>query len=237
MRMWEPTRDWSRTGGRQVAIEDLQALRAGSREVASKAQRKGCREVLLQSHNVSLRYATGTRRSTLDPEEGKVQLAVERNDHVQAGPVLAAATDTECATQIVLFSSTMPFDLTPAAQKRRQSRINGGAAPRSSLAVDSSPINTVATPPPTSTRTPRRSRLSAIVYSPPDNLPTSPSLSAPPPFDWEAARNNAPPPYGRSTPSASRLGNTSPGSSMNTPRKRVFRKPGFMERCAFSSLR
>ena len=119
----------------------------------------------------------------------------------------------------------MAIDATPAAQRRRLSRFPGPSPrprPGSQLAVPSTPA---ATPPPSG---PRKSRLSALIYSPPDSTTSSPSLSAPPPFEWDAVRSNATPLYG--PPGKPAKINAATGSPMRTPKKRIFRKANIIER-------
>lgn len=121
----------------------------------------------------------------------------------------------------------MAIDVTPAAQRRRLSRFPAPSPrPSSQLAAPSTPA---ATPPPN--KASRKSRLSTIVYTPPDSASPSPSLSAPPPFDWDAARSNAAPPYGLpGNPAKTNAAAGSPGGDVRTPKKRIFRKATVLER-------
>ncbi|KAF8163310.1 hypothetical protein B0H34DRAFT_795036 [Crassisporium funariophilum] len=95
------------------------------------------------------------------------------------------------------------------------------ASPRSPEAGTGSSANA----PPPSTPRPRLSY--SIHRSPAD----TPSISSSVPFDWEAARSRAPPPY--STPIKARgrksVGTGTP-NGIGTPRKAVVRKKGFIER-------
>ncbi|KAF8323101.1 hypothetical protein DL93DRAFT_2223056 [Clavulina sp. PMI_390] len=120
---------------------------------------------------------------------------------------------------------------TPAAQKRGEARLSGRTPRTSFVPPYQSTVTPVATPP-----RPRKSRLSEIHYATSDSVPTSPSISAPPPFDWDAARGNRPAPYGGLTakPASSRGVESTPKSSTSTPRKRVFRKKTVLERFVLS---
>lgn len=132
-------------------------------------------------------------------------------------------------------TSSMAFDATPAAQRRRLSRLPG-PKPRASAVHVGSPLapSTPAATPPQATAS-RRARQSLLVYPPAESTPSSPSLSAPPPFDWEAARGNGAPPY--ATPgkaSKIKVAGASPGKSGASLKKRIFRKASLYERYAGS---
>lgn len=121
----------------------------------------------------------------------------------------------------------MAIDATPAATRRRLSRFPGPSPrPSPQLVVPSTPA---ATPPPP--KTSRKSRLSTLIYTPPDSAQSSPSISAPPPFEWDAARSHAAPPYGPPGKSGKvDAAASSPGAGIRTPRTRIFRKASIIER-------
>jgi len=85
---------------------------------------------------------------------------------------------------------------------------------------------------------PRPSRLSLANRTPTGSgsrlrhsgIQTPPSLSETFPFDWEAARNNAPPARSSKHPRSSRLSMASNGDSPPRKKERVVRKAGFFER-------
>lgn len=102
----------------------------------------------------------------------------------------------------------------PAARSTFTTPVNKGRGPRMSLAG----TNSIA-----GGSTPRN------IYTP---LATPPSRSAVVPFDWEAVRNNAPPPYAP-TPVRGTGARPRPSGGINgaaSPKKRVVKKMSFIER-------
>lgn len=90
---------------------------------------------------------------------------------------------------------------------------------------------------------PRSSRLSLANGTPTGSgsrlrqsgIQTPPSITQTVPFDWEAARGNAPPPYGTpvhaaKNPRSSRLSMVGDADSPTLKRERVVRKAGYFER-------
>ncbi|KAF9532994.1 hypothetical protein CPB83DRAFT_846749 [Crepidotus variabilis] len=73
--------------------------------------------------------------------------------------------------------------------------------------------------------TPRAPRPSFGIHRSPADTP---SISSSIPFDWEAARSRAPPPY--ATPSKSRARQSGIGNGSATSRKAIVRKKGIIER-------
>jgi hypothetical protein len=98
---------------------------------------------------------------------------------------------------------------------------NAAASPRSPEGrPPPSPLNGF---PPT---TPRRSF--GIHRSPAD----TPSISSSVPFDWDAARSRAPPPYSTPIKGRKSVGTATPSG---TPRKAIIRKKGIIERRVLES--
>lgn len=154
----------------------------------------------------------------------------------------ASLSDTLSALWLNLATRLRPqrtMDATPAAARRRLSRLPGPTPRPSTVRVNSPLAPSSSSPLSTPPTAPRKTRQSLLVYPPAEPSPSSPSLSAPPAFDWDAVRSNAPPPYG--TPGkASKLkgsgSSLSPGKADGTPKKRVFRKSSLLERYFWSSL-
>jgi hypothetical protein len=116
------------------------------------------------------------------------------------------------------------MESTPGSSRsRRQSRLPGPSRAHQ----PSAPFTPLATPP----AAPRRSRHSVLVYSP-DSTPSTPSLSAPPPFDWDAARNNLDPPFPLvGTANSANIAKVSPvRGRLNSMRKRIFRQSSIVQR-------
>ncbi|KAF8338112.1 uncharacterized protein EI90DRAFT_3041680 [Cantharellus anzutake] len=120
----------------------------------------------------------------------------------------------------------------PARRSRKKPLF---AAPTESSRTDSS------TPQSSRIATPRPSRLSVANGTPTGSrfrhseIQTPPSITETAPFDWEAARSYAPPPYGMPgrTTRSSRLsvaGNEPSPSSSSQKKDRIVRKAGFFER-------
>lgn len=126
--------------------------------------------------------------------------------------------------------SSSPLSSTMSGLRRlAQTNNNASASPRPVKSVSNSSVPSPSTPIRNGSAAPSTPR-TRIVYA---NSPvTSPSLSASLPFDWEAVRSNAPPPY--STPTNKRvrdLRKSQVGVAPGTPtRQRVVRKKSLAER-------
>lgn len=99
-------------------------------------------------------------------------------------------------------------------------------SPRS---IDDTPNGTHHSPlsgPSTTNNAPRTRKSFGLHRSPAD----TPSISSSIPFDWEAARSRAPPPY--STPLKSRPRQSVGTSKTSNTRKAVVRKKGILEKLA-----
>ncbi|SRR5258708_1836459 len=130
------------------------------------------------------------------------------------------------------------MDLSSSSTPRLPRKKSLFAAPTESSKYDSSaPQSPVLASP-----VPRSSRLSLANKTPTGSglrlrqsgVQTPPSISETFPFDWEAARSNAPPARTAKHSRSSRLSMASDGDSPPGKKERIVRKAGFFERLVIS---